>query len=231
MRSSGTVVAVRAVKPENLRLIESEEDIRAGVRSLRRRCAVMKRIIDETGLPPLRRREPGFEGLARIIVGQQLSISSAAAIWNRFAAVFPGAEPAAVLTADDATLRAVGLSAPKIRALRAAAEAVVIGGLDLGRLVHASDAEIHERLTAVRGIGPWTADIFLMFCLGRADSFAAGDLALQIAVHHAFGLSERPKPLELLDIAERWRPWRGVAARSLWAWYPSIRKSAPAVPV
>jgi len=199
------------------RLIASNDDIAAGVRALRRKCAVMRRIHETTGHPPMRRREPGFEGLARIIVGQQLSIASAAAIWNRLAAAYPETSAAAIAGADDSELRALGLSRPKIRTLRAAAEAVA-AGLDLQNLTDAHEAEIHDRLTAIHGIGPWTADIFIMFCLGRADGFAAGDLALQIAAHHAYDLPNRPSPAELLDLAERWRPWRGVAARLLWAY-------------
>ncbi|MFZ4808857.1 MAG: DNA-3-methyladenine glycosylase family protein [Hyphomicrobiaceae bacterium] len=212
------------------RLIASDDDVAAGVRALRRKCTVMRRIHETTGHPPLRRREPGFEGLARIIVGQQLSIASAAAIWGRLAAAYPGLPAAAITGADDADLRALGLSRPKIRTLRAAAEAVS-AGLDLQDLGSAGEVEIHDRLTAINGIGPWTADIFIMFCLGRADGFAAGDLALQIAAQHAYDLSERPSPAELLALADRWRPWRGVAARLLWAYYPTIRKVRTAEPV
>ena len=90
---------------------------------------------------------------------------------------------------------------------------------------------MHEALTAVSGIGPWTADIYIMFCLGRADAFAAGDLALQIAAQHVAGLDQRPKPTELAALAERWRPWRGVAARLLWAYYPHMRKVKQGTPL
>ncbi len=212
------------------RLIASDDDVAAGVRALRRKCAVMRRIHDTTGHPPLRRREPGFEGLARIIVGQQLSIASAAAIWGRLTAAYPGLPAGAVAEAADTELRALGLSRPKIRTLRAAADAVS-AGLDLQDLASARESEIHDRLTAIHGIGPWTADIFVMFCLGRADGFAAGDLALQIAAQQAYDLPDRPSPAELLDLAERWRPWRGVAARLLWAYYPTLRKVRTAEPV
>ena len=95
----------------------------------------------------------------------------------------------------------------------------MVGGLDLDKLAHAPETEVHEALTALPGIGPWSADIYLLFCLGRADAFAAGDLALQIAARAAIGLPERPSREELFAIAERWRPWRGVAAHLLWAYY------------
>jgi DNA-3-methyladenine glycosylase II len=212
------------------RLIATEADIEAGVRALRRRCAIMRRIHDITGPPPLRRREPGFEGLARIIVGQQLSIASAAAIWNRLATTYPDIAAEQLLLVPESELKTCGLSAPKIRTLRAAAAAVA-GGLRLDDLHETSDTEIHTRLTEIHGVGPWTADIFIMFCLGRADGFAGGDLALQIAAQHLFDRPERPSALELVDLAERWRPWRGVAARLLWAYYPTIRKVRSAEPV
>lgn len=212
------------------RLIESEKDILEGVRVLRRKCAVMRQVHDAAGHPPLRRREAGFEGLARIIVGQQLSVASANAIWTRtFAAVQPFT-PERLLLLEDAELAKAGLSRPKIRTLRAMALACV-EGLDLQRLEQASDEEVHAALTQVNGIGPWTADIFLMFCLGRADAWAPGDLALQIAAQQAFGLSERPDKNELMQIAERWRPWRGVAARLLWAYYAVTKVKKQAIPV
>lgn len=212
------------------RLIASETDIEAGIRVLRRKCAVMRRIHDITGPPPLRRREPGFEGLARIIVGQQLSIASAAAIWNRLAAAYPTLTAADVVAASEADLKLCGLSAGKIRTLKAAA-AAVRDGLALDGLQHTPEQEIHDRLTTIHGIGPWTADIFILFCLGRADGFAGGDLALQIAAQHAFERAERPSSTELVELAERWRPWRAVAARLLWAYYPTIRKVRSAEPV
>jgi DNA-3-methyladenine glycosylase II len=105
-----------------------------------------------------------------------------------------------------------------VKTLRALSGAIV-GGLDLDRLARAHETEVHEALTALPGIGPWSADIYLLFCLGRADAFAAGDLALQIAARAALGLEQRPSRDELFAIAERWRPWRGVAAHLLWAYY------------
>jgi len=212
------------------RIIVEESDIRAGVRALRRKCPVMRRVHDLTGLPPLRRRPAGFEGLARVIVGQQLSVASASAIWQRTVAACVPFEPSVLLALRDEDLTGAGLSRPKIRTLRAIAEACC-SGLDLMRLERASDEEIHGALTAVTGIGPWTADVYIMFCLGRADGWAPGDLALQIAAQRALELPERPDKLQMLELAQRWRPWRGVAARLLWAYYAALKQQRTAVPV
>lgn len=220
----------RTRAPRPARIIETENDIREGVRALRRKCATMRHVHDTAGDPPLRRRPAGFEGLARIIVGQQLSVASASAIWGRTAIACQPFEPRALLMLEDKELAAVGLSRPKIRSLRAIASACA-NGLDLARLEHASDEDIHAALTEVVGIGPWTADVFIMFCLGRADAWAPGDLALQIAAQRALGLETRPSVDELGEMAERWRPWRGVAARLLWAYYAAIKQQRSAVPV
>jgi DNA-3-methyladenine glycosylase II len=200
------------------RVVETDADIRAGVRVLRRKCTYLRRVHDKAGDPPPRRYAPGFEGLARIIVGQQLSIASAEAIWRRVSITITPMEPASVSTLTDEDLRAAGLSRAKVRTLRAIAEAVD-DGLNLEQLAEEPEGAVRETLTAVHGVGPWTADIFLLFCIGRADAFAAGDLALQIATRNALGLKQRPSSEELLAIAERWRPWRGVAARMLWNFY------------
>ena len=206
--------------------IDGPDDISAGVKALRRACPIMRRVHDIAGDPPLRRQPGGFEGLARIIVAQQLSTASAAAIWKRVAERVRPLGAAAMLAESDDGLRAAGLSGPKIRTLRALSEAVARKQLDLRRLERLDDAEVHASLCAVKGIGPWTADIYIMFSLGRADAFAHGDLALQIAAQHAAGLDARPKPDALSEMAERWRPWRGVAARLLWAYYPHMRATA-----
>ena len=212
------------------RLIEADSDLRDGVRALRRKCAVMRRVHDAAGHPPLRRRPGGFEGLARIVVGQQVSVASAEAIWARTALAVQPFEPEVLLALDDSKLATAGLSRPKIRTLQAIAAATA-GGLDLARLDRLPDAEVHAALTAVSGIGPWTADIYLMFCLGRADAWAAGDLALQLAAQQAFGLDERPDRQAMLELAERWRPWRGVAARLLWSYYAVLKARKKVVPV
>jgi DNA-3-methyladenine glycosylase II len=192
--------------------------MRKGIRALRRKCPHMRLVHDHAGDPPLRQHAPGFEGLARIVVGQQLSLASAQAIWGRMLLAVRPMTPKAFLKLGDDQLRAIGLSTGKVKTLRAVS-AAMLGGLDLDKLGLAHETEVHEALTALPGIGPWSADIYLLFCLGRADAFAAGDLALQIAARAALGLEERPSRDELFDIAERWRPWRGVAAHLLWAYY------------
>jgi DNA-3-methyladenine glycosylase II len=212
------------------RIIASESDVRDGVRALRRKCAIMRRVHELTGHPPLRLRPAGFEGLARIIVGQQLSVASASAIWTRTAEACRPFEPAVLLALEDKHLAGAGLSRPKIRTLRAISEACT-NGLDLARLDLAGDEEVHAALTQVTGIGPWTADVYIMFCLGRADGWAPGDLALQIAAQLALELDERPSKEEMLELAERWRPWRSVAARLLWAYYAAVKQKRTAVPV
>jgi DNA-3-methyladenine glycosylase II len=212
-----------------MRTIESEADVAEGLEYLARKDRRLKRVIRIAGTVPLRRRGTGFTGLARIVVGQQLSVVSAEAIWNRFFAAFPECPVDAIAVASEEALRATGLSAPKIRTLRAAAVACR-DGLDLHGLADAPAEEAHARLTAIKGIGPWSADIYLLFCLGHADIFPAGDLALRNAVADALG---REPPLavdELAGIAEKWSPWRGVAARLFWAYYRARREKA-AVPV
>jgi DNA-3-methyladenine glycosylase II len=190
----------------------------------------MRAVHDCAGDPPLRLRPAGFEGLARIIVGQQVSVASATAIWARTLTLVQPFEPDILLARTDSALANAGLSRPKIRTLRAAATAAT-NGLALEDLDCASDEEVHDALTAIRGIGPWTADVYLLFCLGRADAWAPGDLALQVAAQWALDLKARPNTQQLLAIAERWRPWRGVAARLLWAFYAAMKQQRSAIPV
>jgi len=201
-----------------MRIIETDADLREGIRVLRRKCAHLRRVHDFAGDPPVRRHAAGFEGLARIVVGQQLSLASAEAIWRRLTLAVRPMTPRQFLKLNEEALRQAGLSRGKVRTLRAVSEAVE-RGLDLGRLAHAPDTAVHDTLTAVPGIGPWSADIFLLFCLGRADAFAPGDLALQTVAADVLSLEARPSREELSAIAERWRPWRGVAAHLLWAYY------------
>lgn len=212
-------------------IIECDADVQRGLIELCRDCPFLRTAHTQAGDPPLRRNSPDFRGLSRIIVGQQLSISSAAAIWRRLEKSVKPFEADVLLRKRETTLRNAGLSKSKIKALRASAEAFVAGRLKGTELVRMPEAVVHERLIAIHGIGPWTADIFQMFCLGRADAFAPGDLALQVAVGELFGLSNRPSSDELQELADRWRPWRGVAARLLWAYYGVIKQSGAATPI
>jgi DNA-3-methyladenine glycosylase II len=208
-------------------LIDSESALaEAAARLLALDPDVVGKLIEFGGATPLRRQEPGFAGLVRIIVAQQVSTASATAIFKRVETILSPLSALSVLEADDERLRACGLSSPKMRALRALAQAVAQDGLDLNGLGALIAEDAHKALVAVKGIGPWTADIFLLFCLGHPDSFPAGDLALQEAARLALGLAERPNARGLEAIAERWRPLRGVAARMLWAYYRSQRQRA-----
>ena len=212
-----------------MRVIETDADIEEGLAWLARRDRRLRKVIKVAGPVSLRRRSAGFVGLSHIVVAQQLSVASATAIWSRLEAALPDFAAAAMLAAGDEDLRAAGLSGPKIRTLRAVA-AACRDGLDLDHLASLPGEEAHRRLTEIKGIGPWTADIYLLFCLGHADIFPAGDLALRNAVADAL---ERDAPVpvdELASMAERWSPWRGVAARLFWAYY-RVRRQRVAVPV
>jgi len=207
------------------RIIESEADIAEGASALAAACEHMAGVYAVTGPPPLRRRAGGFEGLARIITGQQLSVASATAIWGRVQKTVRPMDPETLLRKRHATLRKCGLSAVKVATITGIARAIAGGGLDLAALAQARDDEIKQQLTALKGIGPWTADIYIMFCLGRADAWAPGDLALKYAVQDACGLNDLPDEAVMDEMAETWRPWRGVAARMLWAYY-GVRRAA-----
>lgn len=208
-----------------MRIIDCEADIDEGLAYLARRDRRLRKVIRFAGPVPLRRRPAGFAGLARIVVGQQLSIASAEAIWGRLADTLGDCSPEAIAAVSDQRLRTAGLSAAKIRTLRAAA-AACRDGLDLVALADLPAEDAHGRLTSVKGIGPWTADIYLLFCLGHADVFPAGDLALRHAVADALGTAP-PLPIdEAAEVAARWSPWRGVAARLFWAYYRARRDKA-----
>ena len=199
--------------------IHTEADLDTALAALANADPRFAALVAKAGRPPLRRRADGFAGLAAIIVAQQLSTASANAIWGRLAAAFNPLEPAAILRARPARLKRLGLSAPKIRTLKAIARAVVRGELALTALDKLSADQAHAALTVVHGIGPWTADIYLLSALGHADAWPAGDLALQEAAKVAFALPARPTAKEMHVLAERWRPWRAVAARVLWTYY------------
>jgi DNA-3-methyladenine glycosylase II len=206
-------------------LIESEEALTEAAARLRALDPeIVGRLVEIGGATPLRRQEPGFAGLVRIIVAQQVSTASANAIFKRVEAILAPLTAETVLAASDEKLRACGLSLPKMRAMRALAQAVAQDGLDLLALGALVAEEAHRALVAVKGIGPWTADVFLLFCLGHPDAFPGGDIALQEAAKLALGLKQRPDARRLEEIAERWRPLRGIAARMLWAYYRATRQ-------
>jgi DNA-3-methyladenine glycosylase II len=209
--------------------IRSENDLDAALTALRRADPRFVALLAQAGRPPLRRRADGFAGLAATVVSQQLSTASAGAIWGRLAAAFDPFEPAAILRARAVRLARLGLSGPKIRSLKEIARAVTRGDLALATLGDLPADDAHTALTAVHGIGPWTANIYLLSCLGHADAWPAGDLALQEAARLAFGLAARPSAKEMVPLAEPWRPLRAVAARVLWTYYRAVkgREGAP----
>ena len=188
-------------------------------------CPIVAKLVAIGGRPPLRLRAPGFSGFAAIVVSQQVSVASANAIFARLQSTFAPLDGAAIRAADDESLKSCGLSRAKIRTLRALADAER-AGLDLPSLGGADATQARRRLAAIWGVGPWTADIFLLFCLGHPDAFPAGDLALQEAARMAIGLRKRPDAARLEAIAARWRPYRGVAARMLWAFYRATKRGA-----
>src|SRR5215468_4432864 len=204
--------------------IDSEADLAVGLKALLAADPRFAEIVARAGPPPLRRRPAGFAGLAAIVMSQQLSTASAAAIWGRLSAAFDPFECTALRRAPTAKLKRIGLSAPKIRTLKAIAKAVDDGTLDLAALAALPADDAHALLTAVHGIGPWTADIYLMFCLGHADAWPAGDLALQEATRLLLALKTRPSAKEMGPLAEAWRPWRGAAACMLWAYYRAAKR-------
>ena len=200
------------------RIIETEADVAEGAAAL---AAMDPRFAYALRLPgplPLRRREGGVQALLSAIVSQQISVAAANGIWSRLEA--QGATSAdGFARLDEAGLKACGLSRQKARY----ATALVDAGVPFQDLPHMPDAEVVERLTCITGSGGWTAEIYAMFSLGRADVFAPGDLALQEAARMLFDLPERPKERPFRQMAEDWAPWRAVAARLLWAYYHVVK--------
>ena len=197
-----------------MRIITSDACVEEGASWLAEREPAFARAMPHVSPLPLRLRPDGFAQLLSAIVSQQVSTASAAAIWGRVEASGL-TSPDVILAASDEDLAGVGLSRPKIRYFRALASA----GIDYPALREAPTDEVIRTLVAVTGIGLWTAEIYAKFSLGRADVFAAGDLALQEAARDLFDLPDRPNEREIRAMAEAWSPWRSVAARILWAWY------------
>ncbi|MEO0676639.1 MAG: DNA-3-methyladenine glycosylase 2 family protein [Pseudomonadota bacterium] len=201
------------------RIIRSDACVAEGALWLAERDRDLARAYTLTAPLPLRLKPEGFAELLSAIVSQQVSVASARAIWGRMASAGLDTR-AAMAEASDEALREVGLSRQKMRYARALAQSDV----DFDALAALPDAEVIKRLTAITGIGVWTAEIYAKFSLGRADAFAAGDLALQEGARMLYGLADRPTEKELRAMAEAWRPWRSVAARILWAYYAAERR-------
>ena len=178
-------------------------------------------VLDRRGPPPLWAREAGFATLVHIILEQQVSLASARAAFDRLGAALGVVTPGRLLQLDDATLKAIGFSRQKTHYARLLARAVLDGRLDLERLAEEDDATVKTELVKLKGIGPWSADIYLLMALRRPDAWPSGDLALAVAAQQVKRLPARPAPADLEALAEAWRPWRAVAARILWHHYLS----------
>ncbi len=203
--------------------LDSEAAVAAHLDALSAIDPLLVTIRNQIG-PVLPRLYPaGFAGIARVITGQQVSVASASAIWSRFEQV-PGAlDPVTFLALDEATIRAGGQSGAKYRTLRVIAEAMVAGELDFSHLETLPATAAVEYLIAHKGIGPWTAQVYLLFCANHPDVFPAGDLALLKAVQHGLALDARPTIREMVDIAARWAPHRSAAALLFWRLFAVLR--------
>jgi len=198
---------------------DGDERLRPALEALAAADPALGRAYAGCGLPPPRRADPGFAGLVNIVAAQQLSKHAANAIVARIRARLDPVTPHGFLALGEDEGKALGLSRPKYRYLAGLAEQVASGELDFAELAAAEDAEVMRQLTAIKGIGTWTAEIFLLFALERPDVFPAQDLALQVSAQRIHGLDDRPDHKRLREIAETWRPYRSAAARFLWHAY------------
>jgi len=201
-----------------------EPRYRRGLDELAARDDDLGGILAKLGPPPMWDREPGFPTLVHIILEQQVSLASARACFDRLLATVGRLTPESLLSLDDGTLKQAGFSRQKIAYARILAEAVRTGSLDLDGLAELPDDEARDHLMRLKGIGRWTADIYLLMALGRPDVWPVGDLALVIAAQRIKGLGARPNPEEFRKLGEPWRPWRSVAARLLWHHYLSAER-------
>jgi DNA-3-methyladenine glycosylase II len=204
--------------------LHTDDDLKIGLQQLLVIDPRLVPVAEKAGAFALRRREGGFPGLCAIVCGQQLSTAAAATIRDRLFAAFDPFHHDTVRLARSDKLKRLGLSNNKIKSIKEIGKAVARGKIDLNAVGN-MDADIaHQALVELHGVGPWTADIYLLFCLGHADAFPAGDLAVQEAAKIALGLRKRPDAERLTKIAEAWRPWRGVAAHLMWAYYHVVKR-------
>ena len=203
---------------------EDQSDLEDAMQALVKQDPRLKPILAQTGMPALRQREPGFAGLAHIVCGQQVSTASAAAIWGRLSAAFDPFDHHAIRKARTDRLGRLGLSGAKIKTLKNIARELTADRLNLDVLANEDVDAAHNTLTALHGIGPWTADIYLLFCLGHGDAWPAGDIAVQEAIKVGLGLKERPNAKQMAPLAEPWRPYRGADAHLWWAYYRVLKK-------
>jgi DNA-3-methyladenine glycosylase II len=204
--------------------LNTQDDLEDAIRALVAQDRRLKPILELTGMPALRQREPGFAGLAHIVCGQQVSTASAAAIWGRISAAFDPFDYDAIRKARTERLGRLGLSGAKIKTLKNIARELTAERLNLDVLAEEDADAAHNTLTSLHGIGPWTADVYLLFCLRHADAWPAGDIAVQEAVKVGLGLETRPNAKQMAPLAEPWRPLRGAAAHLWWSYYRVLKK-------
>lgn len=207
-----------------MRRIDTMDDIAEGLAVLAASDAQLARAIALSGPVPLRRKSPGYAALAEIILSQMVSKASASALWRKLELAAGEISPEAVLALSPEALREAGLSRAKAETLCRVGQAVIAGELDLEQLCRLDGRAAIAAMTAIKGVGPWTAEVYLLFCAGHPDVFPAGDVALQSAAADILGLEARPQPRALYKLAEQWSPWRGVAARLLWAYYAAVMR-------
>jgi DNA-3-methyladenine glycosylase II len=199
----------------------TETSLHEAVAELAQRDADLARIVARVGLPPLWAREPGFATLILLILEQQVSLASARAAYTRLQVAIGAVTPAGVLTLSDEQMRGVGFSRQKTGYARSLAASIQSGHFAPEQLDRLPDEDVRRSLIALKGIGAWTAELYLLMVLRRPDAWPAGDLALASAAQQVKALAQRPSPAQLNDLAEAWRPWRAVAARLLWHQYLS----------
>src|SRR3954447_2798486 len=204
--------------------LNSQADLEEAIHALVKQDARLRPVFEIAGMPALRRREPGYAGLAAIVCGQQLSTASAAAIWARLSAAFDPFHHDTLRKARADRLGRLGLSAAKIKTLKNLAREIASERLNLDVLANEDADAAHNTLISLHGVGPWTADIYLLFCLGHGDAWPAGDLAVQEAIKIGLGLKARPTAKQMAPLAKPWRPLRGAAAHLWWSYYRALRK-------
>ena len=202
-------------------MVRTSNSIKSHVEALARREPAFARVVEQHGIPAPRNSEPGAHTLLRTIVGQQVSVAAARSMWSKLETAF-GSPPDLhlLLAASDEEMRAAGMSRQKAGYIRSLAELVTSGELDLANLPE-DDEEAIALLTKIKGIGRWSAEIYLLFAEGRADVFPAGDLAVMVELGRLMGLDDKPSEKQLREIAEQWRPYRGAAAILAWHSYNS----------
>jgi DNA-3-methyladenine glycosylase II len=204
--------------------LNSQSDLDDAIHALVKQDVRLRPIFELTGMPALRQREPGFAGLAAIVTGQQLSTASASAIWGRLTSAFDPFDHDIIRKTRADRLGRLGLSGAKIKTLKSIARELAAERLNLDVLAEEDADAAHNTLTALPGIGPWTADVYLLFCLGHGDAWPAGDIAIQEAIRIGLGLKTRPTARQMAPLAEPWRPLRGAAAHLWWSYYRVLKK-------